>query len=296
LLLQKRRLGRIGWKASILTLGGCGLGNLRQEEADASVKLALRYGVNMVDVAPSYGRAELRLAPWVRRYRKKLFVAEKTLKRSRKGAWSELHRSLRRLGTKTFDLYQLHAVGDLQELRTILGKNGAIQAMREGKETGLINNIGITGHKDMRVLKKAIELFDFDSVLLPVTMASMIHPSPENDFRPVLRLAAEREMSVTAIKAIAKGRWRTGSRKRYGTWYEPFDAEEQVLEAVSFTLSQEPVATYSLPCDVRLWPLVLEAGVKFRRLDINQQKKMIDHAREAGFKPLFPHQGEFSRE
>ena len=296
MLLQKRRLGRIEWKASILTLGGCGLGKVSQDKADALVKLALRYGVNMVDVAPSYGRAELRLASWVPKYRKKLFVAEKTMERSRKGAWSELQRSLRRVGTKTFDLYQLHAVGDLQQLRTALGRNGAIQALREAKETGLVKYIGITGHKDMRVLRKAIELFDFDSVLLPVNMASMMKPSPGNDFRPVLRLAAERDMSVIAIKAIAKGRWKAGSRKRYQTWYEPIDVEEDVLQAVSFTLSQEPVSTYSLPCDIRLWPLVLEAGLKFRKLDLNRQKKIIDHARHVGFRPLFPHRGEYSRE
>ncbi len=289
-------MGRIGWKASILTLGGCGLGNLSQDKANASVKLALRYGVNMVDVAPSYGRAELRLAPWVRKFRKKLFLAEKTMKRSRKGAWSELQASLKRVGTKTFDLYQLHAVGDLQELRVALGRNGAVQALKEAKETGLAKHIGITGHKDMRVLKRAIELFDFDSVLLPVNMASMIKPLPGNDFRPVLRLAAERDMSVIAIKALAKGRWRTGRRKSYQTWYEPIDIEEDVSQAVSFTLSQEPVVTYSLPCDIRLWPMVLEAGLNYNRLNVNQQKKAIDRAREAGFRPLFPHRGEYSRE
>lgn len=296
MLLQKRRLGRIGWKASVLTLGGCGLGNLSQAKADTAVKLALRYGVNMIDVAPSYGQAELRLAPWVSKYRKKLFLAEKTMKRSRKGAWSELHRSLRRLGTEAFDLYQLHAVGDLHELRIALGKNGAIQALREAKETGLVNYLGITGHKDMRVLRKAIERFDFDSVLLPVHIASMIKPSPQTDFRPILKLAADRDMSVTAIKAIAKGRWKRGISKKYRTWYEPIDVEDDILQAVSFTLSQKPVSTYSLPCDTRLWPMVLKAGLSYKKLNMNQQKKIIAHAREADFRPLFPHQGEYSNE
>jgi len=284
----------MGWRGSILTLGGCGLGDLTQVKADAAVKLALRCGVNVVDVAPSYGRAELRLAPWIRRYRSKLFLAEKTMKRSRKGAWSELQRSLRRLGTETFDLYQLHAVGDLGEVKTIFGRNGALKALREAKETGLVKNLGITGHKDMRVLRVAIERFDFDSVLLPVSLASMAKPSPENDYRPVLRLASERDMSVTAIKAISKGRWRRGSRKKYRTWYEPVESEHDILQGVSFTLSQDPVATYSIPCDVRLWPFVLEAGLNFKRLGPKQQRNLIQDAREAGFRPLFPHQGEYS--
>ena len=159
-------MGRIGWRASIVTLGGCGLGEISQKKADEAVKMALRYGVNTVDVAPSYGQAELRLAPWVKKYRNRLFVAEKTTERSKEGAWTELRRSLRRLSVSSFDLYQLHAVGDLQELKTALGKDGAIRAFKEAKETGLINHIGITGHKDMRVLKRAMERFDFDSILL----------------------------------------------------------------------------------------------------------------------------------
>jgi aryl-alcohol dehydrogenase-like predicted oxidoreductase len=296
LFLQKRRLGRIGWKASVLTLGGCGLGNLSQDKADAAVKLALRYGVNMIYVAPSYGRAELRLAPWVSKHRRGLFLAEKTMKRTRKEAWSELHRSLGRLEADAFDLYQLHAVGDLHELKMALGKNGAIQALREAKETGLVNYLGITGHKDMRVLRKAIERFDFDSVLLPVHMASMIRPSPQTDFRPVLQLAADRDMSVIAIKAIAKGRWKRGISKKYRTWYEPIDVDDGVLQAVSFTLSQKPVSTYSLPCDTRLWPMVLKAGLSYKKLNMNQQKRIIARSREADYRPLFPHQGEYSRE
>ena len=287
-------MGRIGWRASIVTLGGCGLGELSQKKADEAVKIALRYGVNTVDVAPSYGQAELRLASCVKKYRKRLFVAEKTMERSKEGAWAELRRSLRRLEVNNFDLYQLHAVGGLQELKIALGKDGAIRAVKEAKETGLVNHIGITGHKDMRVLKRAIERFDFDSILLPVNLASMTNPTPENDFRPILKEAAERDMSVIAIKAIAKSRWKFG-KKKYTTWYEPIDMEAQVLQALSFTLSQEPVATYSLPCDVRLWPLVLKAALRFRELDQNEQKKAIEHAREAGFKPLFPtKKGEFS--
>jgi len=289
-------LGRIGWRASVVTLGGCGLGELSQKKADEAVKIALRYGINTVDVAPSYGQAELRLASCVKKYRKGLFIAEKTTERSKVGAWAALLQSLRRLELNNFDLYQLHAVGDLQELQTALGKDGAIQAVKEAKETGLVDYIGITGHKDMRVLKRAIERFDFDSVLLPVNLASMTNPTPENDFRPILREAAQRDMAVIAIKAIAKSRWKPG-KKKYTTWYKPIDMERQVLQAVSFTLSQEPVATYSLPCDIRLWPLVLKAALRFRKLDQNEQKKAIEHARETGFKPLFPtKKGEFSAE
>ena len=61
-MLNKRQLGNSGFGASIITLGGAGLGHISQPEADRAIEMALKYDVNMVDVAPSYGDAELRLA------------------------------------------------------------------------------------------------------------------------------------------------------------------------------------------------------------------------------------------
>jgi aryl-alcohol dehydrogenase-like predicted oxidoreductase len=115
-MLKKRCLGRMGYDATIVTLGGCGVGRISQEEADKAVDLALRYGVNMIDVAPTYAEAELRLAPWVRKMRDSFFIAEKTTERSREGARRELQESLDRLGVDNFDLYQLHAIGNRKEL------------------------------------------------------------------------------------------------------------------------------------------------------------------------------------
>lgn len=285
-MLEKRRLGRIGCEVTVVTLGGCGVGKLNQEEADKAVELALSYGVNMVDVAPTYGEAEDRLSRWVQTYRDKLFIAEKTLKRSREEAWSELHSSLSKLGVKNFDLYQMHALGELEDLEKAFGRGGAIEAFKEARETGLVKYLGITGHRDMRILLKALRMFDFDSVLLPVNLAAMVAPSPENDFRPVLKEASERDIAVIAIKAIARGRWK--GERRYSTWYEPLDRQEDIDLAVWFTLSQEPVATYSLPCDVRLWPKVLDAARRLRRLSEEEQREAVEYAKKSGFKPLFP--------
>lgn len=285
-ILERRRLGRIGYEASIVTLGGCGVGKLDQREADRAVELALNYGVNIVDVAPSYGEAESRLSKWVQRYRDKLFIAEKTLERTRDGALKELHSSLDKLGIEYFDLYQMHALGEPIDIEKAFSPGGALEAFIEARDTGLTRYIGITGHRDMRILSKALKLFDFDSVLLPVNIASMVTPSPENDFRPILREAAERDIAVIAIKAIARGRWR--GERRYSTWYEPLDDQRDIDLAVWFTLSQEPVATYSLPCDVRLWPLVLDSALRFRRLSLEEQAEAIEYAKRKGLTPLFP--------
>jgi len=119
IIVEKRRLGNTGHHATILTLGGCGLGRITQEEADKAIKLVMEHGVNMIDVAPTYGEAELRLRPWIEKYRDNFFLAEKTTKRTKEEAWNELNQSLANLGTDHFDLYQFHAVGTVDELEKI---------------------------------------------------------------------------------------------------------------------------------------------------------------------------------
>jgi len=285
--METRIFGKIGAKISILAMGGCGLGYVEQEEADKAVKLAMDHGINMIDVAPTYGNAEIRLNPWIEKYRKDFFLAEKTMKRTKKSAWRQLNQSLKRLDTSYFDLYQFHAVSSMEELNQILGEGGAMEAFKEAKETGLIKHIGITAHQDVRVLQKALESSDdFDTILLPVYAPALANPNPVNDFRTVLQMAREKNIGVTAIKAISKGRWKGEST--YTTWYEPLDEQELVDQAIWFTLSQEGVTTYSLPCDVRLWPLVLDAVKRYRKLNDEEQKSVINMIRNYELKPLFP--------
>ena len=285
--METRVFGKTNANITLITMGGCGLGYVDQNEADKAVKLAMDHGINMIDVAPTYGKAEERLRPWIQKYRDKFFLAEKTMKRTKKGAWRQLNRSLERLDTTYFDLYQFHAVSSIEELDQILGKDGAMEAFKEAKETGIIKHIGITGHDDVRILQKAITLSDdFDTVLLPVYVASLVNPNPVNDFKSILQITREKNIGVTAIKAISKNRWKGDST--YNTWYEPLDKQEFVNQAVWFTLSQDGVTTYSLPCDVKLWPLVLNAVKLYKKLDAKDLEKIVNIARENELQPLFP--------
>ena len=285
--METRALGRTGFNVTVIAMGGCGLGYVDQDKADKAVKLAMEHGINMIDVAPTYGNAEVRLNPWIEKHRNKFFLSEKTLKRKKNGAWRQLNKSLEKLGTSYFDLYQFHAVSSLEELDQILGENGAMEAFKEAKETGLIKNIGITAHDDVRVLQKAIELSDdIDTVLLPISVSALVNPDPVNNFKRILEITREKNIGVTAIKAISKGRWQGDAT--YNTWYEPIDKQELVDQAVWFTLSQKGVTTYSLPCDVRLWPLVLDAAARYKKLNDEEQKQIIKNAKENEYRPLFP--------
>ncbi len=292
--METRRFGKTGFDASVLTLGGCGLGLLHEKDpqnyqklADRAIKDAFNRGINIVDIAPSYGEAELRFRACVKKYRNKIFLAEKTMERTKIGAEKELYQSLEKLGVDHFDSYQFHAVSSMNELHQILGEGGALEAFKEAQETGVIKHIGITCHSDMRIILEALDRFDgFSSVLLPIYVAAMAHLDPSNDFRGVLKKAEEMDIGVTAIKAITKRRWI--DEPKFSTWYEPEIEQEWIDTLIRYTLSQEGVTTYSISCDISLWPNIFRAVERYSYMDEEEQNHLIQRAFQAGFKPLFP--------
>jgi aryl-alcohol dehydrogenase-like predicted oxidoreductase len=166
-MMEKRRLGKTGHMSSVLTFGGAAIGQVSQQEADAAIELAVKHGVNHFDVAPTYGEAELRLGPWMEKNRNEIFLGCKTTERSKAGAWESLQHSLERLRVKHFDLFQFHGVNDLETLNAILGPGGALEAVLEAREQGLVHYIGITGHRPF-VQVEALNRFPFDTVLFPL--------------------------------------------------------------------------------------------------------------------------------
>jgi aryl-alcohol dehydrogenase-like predicted oxidoreductase len=265
---------------------GCAAARPDDRQAVAAfIKLALDQGVNHVDIAPTYGggEAEAILGPWVKEHRADLFLACKTNKRTKDAAAAELRRSLKRLETDYFDLYQLHGLDDPGELRTALGEAGAVAAIREAKEQGLVKHIGITSHNPENIMR-ALDGFDFDTVLLPVNYVLHAHPEPQNDYAPVLALAKQRNLGVIAMKAVARGPWPTDERP-YRTWYQPFATPREVDEALRFTLSQD-VTTAASTSDLRIATMMLDAAERYTPMAEDEQRRLTQNA--ATYRPLFP--------
>ena len=287
--MERRRLGRTGHMSSIITLGCCVLGNIPQKEADKIIEFALSHGVNHFDVAPTYGDAELRLRPWMKEHRDEIFLACKTVKRTKKEASEELERSLERLGVDHIDLYQFHGLDDMKDLEVAFEPEGALQAMLEAKEEGIIKYIGITSHRPPTIIE-ALKRFDLDTVLFPLNFVLRKHRCPENDYEPVLKIAKERDIGTIVMKAFAKGPWqgelaKQPEKRPYSTWYEPFDSQTDIDKCLWFALSQG-VTTVASACDVRLVPKIIDAAERYRELSVEEQKKLIESA--ASLKPLFP--------
>jgi len=281
--MEKRRLGKTEHMSSIITFGSAALWEVSQAEADAAIELAIEHGVNHFDVSPNYGEAEMRLGPWMQKHHKEVFLACKTSERGKTGAWESIKRSLEVLKTDYFDLFQFHAVSDLETLSVVLGPMGALEAVLEAKEQGLVRNIGITGHRPF-VLIEALNRFDFDTILFPVNRVLAAHRNDFTDFFPLLEIAQQKDVGTIGIKAVTKRPWEAAMRM-YRTWYEPFDEQEEIDKSLWYALSQG-ITTAAMPADLRLWPLVIDAAERFRALDAREQEEVISEVKQ--YKPIFP--------
>lgn len=283
--MEKRRFGRSGHRSTVAIFGAAALWDIEQRQADQVMERVIEAGVNHIDVAPSYGLAELRIGPWMPRERERFFLGCKTMERSRQGAWDEMQASLKRLQTDHFDLYQMHAVTSMEELDACTRPGGALEALIEAREKGIIRHIGITGHgiDSPAVFIEALRRFDFDSVLFPLNFVQMSLPAFRKDSEALIALCQEKDVGTMIIKSITKGPWGE-KHKTATTWYEPFNRMEEIQTGVNFALSYE-VTGICTAGDTRILPLVLEACQKFSPLNEAEREAVIQSGLQ--FEPLF---------
>lgn len=261
--IEKRMFGRTGHMSSAVIFGGAALSRVDQATADRALDLLPEYGVNHIDVAARYGDAELRVGDWMKRHsnRDRFFLATKTGDRDREGASASIRRSLDRLGTDHVDLIQLHALYHPDEWEKALGPGGALEACNEARAKGLVRFIGITGHgwTVAAMHRRALERFDFDSILLPWNWFAAQHATYAPDFERTVKLAEARNVAVQTIKGVARGPWAAGATKDRSTWYQPLDAMDDIRPAVHWVLSRPGIFLLSAG-DVGILPLVLKAA------------------------------------
>ena len=277
--------GRTGHKSSRTLFGAASLSSVTQAAADRTLEVLLKHDVNHIDTAASYGDAELRIAPWLKREPGRCFLATKTGQRSAKGAREELHRSLDRLGVDHVDLWQLHNLADPIEWDEALSPGGVVEAAVEAREQGLIKWIGVTGHGAQIAAnhRRSLARFDFDSVLLPYNYVTMQLPYYAENFEALARECAQRNVAVQTIKSIAAKPW-LGRERTRTTWYEPLEAQADIDLAVWWVLGR-PGVFLNTAGDIDLLPRVLDAAERFeKRPTDSEMAGLLDRARA---QPLF---------
>jgi aryl-alcohol dehydrogenase-like predicted oxidoreductase len=267
-MISKRPLGKTGKQLSIIGFGGLVVANTKPLAAASIVAEAVSKGINYFDVAPSYIDAEIRLGPALKSFRSNCFLACKTGKRDKAGAKEELDNSLKNLKTDHLDLYQLHAINDIEtDVKAALSKDGAIQTFLEAKKHGIINFIGFSSHSPQAALF-AMREFDFDTILFPVNFCCHFQAGLEQE---VLAEAKKRNMGILALKSMAKQKWQNDEDcKAYPKcWYEPVLQPEMASLALRWTLSQDITAALP-PGEEPLFKIALEIASAYKKLSSDE--------------------------
>lgn len=283
--MEKKKFGRTGHLSSVAIFGAAAFWEISQADADRVMEMIISAGVNHIDVAPSYGQAEIRIGPWMPRERNRFFLGCKTMERTKENAWKEMQASLKRLQTDRFDLYQLHAVNSFEELDLVTGKEGALEAAVKARQEGLTQFIGITGHgvDAPAIYLEALKRFDFDSILFPLNFVQMANPKYRSNAEALIAECRRKDVGTMVIKTITKGPWKDDA-KWASCWYEPFKETDAIQQAVNFALSYDVTGLCTVG-DIQVLPKVLEACEKFSPLSPDEREKLIESGRR--FEPLF---------
>lgn len=271
-----------GPELSIIGFGGLLLRGMEQSQANDVVAWAVDRGVNYFDVAPTYGDSQDLLGPALEPYRDRCFLACKTIKRDAAGAREELEASLEALRTDHFDLYQLHALTRMEDVETVFAPGGALETFVAARDEGKVRYLGFSAHSEEAAVA-AMDRFDFDSTLFPVNCVCI----ENGDFGPaVLAKAAERGVSILALKTLAWKPVTPGARKPYpNCWYEPIQDPDLARLAIGYTLGL-PVVSAVSPAAAELLMLAVEAALRYRPLTADERARLL--ARLEGVPPIFP--------
>jgi aryl-alcohol dehydrogenase-like predicted oxidoreductase len=284
-MIAKQPFGRTGHMSTRAIFGAAALSRVSQLEADRTLEVLLQYGINHIDTAASYGDSELRIGPWMARHRGQFFLATKTGQRTYPQARDEFHRSLERLRVDQVDLLQLHYLVAPDEWEVAMGPGGALEAAVEARQQGLVRFIGVTGH-DTAVAamhKRALERFDFDSVLLPYSYVMMQNPQYAADYEALMQLCQQRNVAVQTIKSICRRPWGDRPHTR-ATWYEPLEDQADIDTAVHWVLSRPGIFLNTLG-DIHVLPKVLDAASRFEAAPSEQV--MQEQVAQLAMMPLF---------
>ncbi|WP_114577362.1 aldo/keto reductase [Saliphagus sp. LR7] len=283
--MRTRPLGETGQESTVMTFGAIALNWLEQEGADQMVELVLDRGINHFDVAPTYGDAELKLAPKLGEYREEIFLGCKTQERDYDGAREKLEASLDRLEVDHIDLYQVHGLEYESELDEITREGGALAAFRDAKDEGLVDHIGLTSHGNPQLILDAIDrIDDLETLMFPMNPVVAGKEGPDHDYAAVLERASEEGIGTLGIKAFAKGPWPedlSEDERPYANWYEPVDTPEETRERFDFALSQGLSSVINAG-DPKLVAMALDAAERFKgEMDDPAQRSLIERLRHA---------------
>ncbi|MGE5073454.1 MAG: aldo/keto reductase [Anaerolineae bacterium] len=267
--------GRTGHESTRTIFGGAAFWDTPQKDVDAAMDILLENGVNHVDTAASYDHSQALLGDWIRRNGRPFFLATKTGERTKQAAYDDIRRSLDLLHVDQVDLIQLHALHEEPDWSTAMGPGGALEAAIQAREERLVRFIGVTGHgvQVPAFHLRALEVFDFDSVLVPYNYVMMQNPQYAEDFNRLLAVCSERTVAVQTIKGITRSPWNDMQRSR-STWYRPLEEPADIELAVHWIFGH-PQVFLNTAADLVLMPRTLQAAQTYTTRPTDKQMQAL---------------------
>jgi aryl-alcohol dehydrogenase-like predicted oxidoreductase len=206
--IKEKPFGKIK-NVTCVGLGGEGVLRTfgRAREAEKVISEAIAQKITYFDCARVYADSERYYGTiWGKnpQLRKAVFQASKSASRDRSGALKDLEETLERLQTDYLDLWQIHDVRTIEDIRMISGPGGALEAFIEAKDAGRVRAIGVTGHHDPRILTQVVREWPVDSVMMPVNPVEGVLAKTRSDafLSSTINAAREKEIAVIAMKTL----------------------------------------------------------------------------------------------
>lgn len=194
--MEYTTLGKTGLKISRMGFGGIPIQRIDAEGTKKLMQQLAEEGVNYIDTARGYTVSEEYLGYALEGIRDKFVIATKSMARTREAMAADIEKSLGNLRTNHIDLYQVHNPS-MEQLDTVIGEGGALEALLEAKAAGKIGHIGLTAHSTA-VFERALELDWVETIMFPYNIV-------EQQGAELIHKCAEKNIGFIDMKPLAGG-------------------------------------------------------------------------------------------
>jgi aryl-alcohol dehydrogenase-like predicted oxidoreductase len=207
--IERRRLGRTDMEVSSIGLGAWSWGAKRiwgygkrygRQDVEQAWWKSIEMGVNFIDTASIYGNGESEriIGDLLKRTEEDLVIATKFLPIHlfSGSVHSAAERSLKRLGLKEVDLYQVHFRNRLMSLK------GTMRQMERLVKEGRVRHIGVSNF-DVDQLEAARSYLSREDVVSNQIHYNLVNREPERN--GMVEYARREKVTIIAYSPIAMG-------------------------------------------------------------------------------------------
>ena len=189
-------LGKTGLRVSRVGFGGIPIQKVDEVGSAALMKTVWNAGINFIDTARAYTVSEELIGNALVGMRDKFVIATKSMARTADAMRADIETSLKNLKTDYIDIYQIHNV-TMEQLATVCGADGALEALNEAKRQGKIGHIGLTAH--------SLEVFEYATTLDWVETLMFPYNIVETQGEEIIKKCHESNIGFICMKPLAGG-------------------------------------------------------------------------------------------